>query len=697
MAYFNIRILGALAVASLLVSPAPASDDSIALENDSVLLQCDSANGAFARMLDKQSGIELAPPRELAENFRLNLLLPDGRTVAVFGKDQKLTASKRTEDGLALDWQGPLKDESGEEHKISVRMNVAADGNELSFDLHLENAAEAKVKEVLYPILGGLGKFGPPGKPADGTLWAPTSMPWVKKIDPGFAANFGYPNQLCMSFTCVESPSAGKSLYFAAHDEIARYKLYRFEERSKEIVGNKIQDVFACVQHHPFTQPGKSFDGSSVVLRVVDGNWRAGGKIYRAWFEKTFGISKPSDCWIRRESFFLFTMFGLPEGTICLRFKDIPQWAKAAKDHGINAVQISGWQHGGHDNGYPDYTPDPRFGTWQELEDGIKACHAMGMKVYFFVNYQPIMIGSDWYKRELEKYREWGSPNGELTWNTGWGMGTLSARMGNSKKMTWADPAFPQFRKIIVDQFAKLAEIGADGIHVDKMFPSNFDFNPDLPLGPDTAGWEGAILLSKEIVAACRKRNPDWAMSFECNWDRMAQFSGATWWVGNQRVTRSVFPENAETTMISSAYDYLGVNNLVRDGHIVMLAPKYFTAGIDYPPWEGLADYIKEVKRIRDGLQDAVFFGEVLGRDGVKLGDVPPGVEYTVFRNSSSGKRVCIFSNAKMENAKLSFQNFDGGTAAVVRVHAPHRETQNIQLPAELEIPAERIVFVEER
>jgi hypothetical protein len=66
-------------------------------------------------------------------------------------------------------------------------------------------------------------------------------------------------------------------------------------------------------------------------------------------------------------------------------------------------------------------------------------------------------------------------------------------------------------------------------------------------MSPDTAAWEGAIQLTKEIMRDCRQANPDWCMSFECNWDRMLQFGDATWWVGNQRITRKVFPENAET------------------------------------------------------------------------------------------------------------------------------------------------------
>ena len=213
----------------------------------------------------------------------------------------------------------------------------------MQFELHLDNGTNHKVKEVWYPLIGGLSKFGAVGKPADGVLWVPTSSPSTKKIELPFgSATFAYPGQANMSFTCVQSAAAKKSLYFASHDKIARYKAYHFEEHA----GDNAKDVFAYIQYHPFTPPGKSFDGSTVVLRVVDGDWRAAGRVYRAWFEKTFGICKPVECWIRRQSFFQFTMFKLPEGTINYRFKDIPQWAKDAKEHGINSVQISGWHAG---------------------------------------------------------------------------------------------------------------------------------------------------------------------------------------------------------------------------------------------------------------------------------------------------------------------------------------------------------------
>ena len=269
--------------------------------------------------------------------------------------------------------------------------------------------------------------------------------------------------------------------------------------------------------------------------------------------------------------------------------------------------------------------------------------------------------------------------------------------MGHPKLMTWADLGFPQYRKVIVDQFAHLAQIGGDGVHIDKMFPTAIDYNPDIPLPPDTSTWEGAILLSKEVLQECRKHNPDWAMSFECNWDRMLQFGGATWWVGNQLITRQIFPENAETMGLTQAYDYLAVNNAVRDGHVVMIAPMNFCRGMEWPPFQGLADYIKEVKRIRDGLQDTVFMGEPLGATRVTLRDMPgDGVQYGAFRNRATGRRVCILTNSRNEPRTFTFAGFEGAGGATARVHIPFAQAREVRLPAAITIPPERLVFIEE-
>ena len=452
--------------------------------------------------------------------------------------------------------------------------------------------------------------------------------------------------------------------------------------------------MLASVQFEPFTAAGKKFAGPPVVLRFHDGSWNDAGKIYREWFIKTFGIVRPSQSWIRRQSFVQDLMFMLPEGTINLTFKDIPRWAKDAHDHGIDAVLISGWNRGGHDNGYPYYEPDLRLGTYDDLKHGIEACHRMGMRVYFFANYQPAMVDSDWFKKELNQYvacREDGSYG-----TGGFGMGTLWARMGHPKKMTSLDPSFPAYREALLRQFLKLVEIGADGLHIDKMWPS-YDFNPHCDLSPDVAACEGPIQLSRQIVEESRKINPDFAMSFECNWDRMLEFGSAIWWTGNMSLTRSVFPEMIETRGITSPYDYLGVNNAVRSSQVALLGPYNYCRSIGWEPWKGLVSYIREVKRIQDSLSGIVFFGRALDSAQIQLGNDPsPFIEYNVYQNLKSNKRVCILTNSGSEEQSQVIQAFTGHTGGRVRIHTPFCEAKEATLPVSVPLPAERIVFIEE-
>ena len=92
----------ALLVASLSSSISHAGDAPIVLENKQVLLEVDPAFGTISRILDKSSGIDLAPAPTLAENFGLMLLMPDKKTASIMGKDQKLSGVSRVSDGLVL-------------------------------------------------------------------------------------------------------------------------------------------------------------------------------------------------------------------------------------------------------------------------------------------------------------------------------------------------------------------------------------------------------------------------------------------------------------------------------------------------------------------------------------------------------------------------------------------------------------------
>jgi hypothetical protein len=669
-----------------------ASDELGVLDNDHLRLEVDRAHGTIARIVDKPGEIQLAPVQELADSFRLVLRGADKTTKTIFGRDQRLSAFSERDNGFDLMWSGPLLDSDGRPHDILARMEVRLAGPALEFQLFVENHTECQVIQAWYPLIGGLSRFGRGPEVGEPCVMFPTSAPTIRKLAaPLDELTLAYPGQMNMSYSSVYNPRCNRALYFASHDTVARLKYYHvFAQPSP--AGN---EVFACIQHVPCTPPGQGFAGSPVVVRFHAGTWREAGPLYRDWFTRTFSLMDPARNWIRRQAFVQDTMFLLPEGTLNLTYHDIPRWAQDARDHGITAMLISGWHRGGHDNGYPHYEPDPRLGTYEDLRRALAECHSMGVRVYFFVNYQQAMIESQWFKDELHQYVEMREDGGYGA--CGWGMGTLWARMGNAKPMTWVDPSFPPYRDALLRHFLKLVEIGADGLHVDKMFPTPQNFNPRCTLSPDTSTWEGAIQLSRRLLDEARKVNPDFALSFECNWDRMLEFSNAIWWVGNMSFVRSVFPEMIETRAITSPYDYLGVNNAVRLSQVGLLGPLNYTRSVGWEPWRGLADYLCEVKRIQDELSDAVLYGQVLGHEGIELAAAPAEcVDYNVFRSATTGRRVCVLTNSDLEQRTQVVQTFPGTTSRRVRVHAPLQAPVESELPVKLIIPGERIVFVEE-
>ncbi len=127
-----------------------------------------------------------------------------------------------------------------------------------------------------------------------------------------------------------------------------------------------------------------------------------------------------------------------------------------------------------------------------------------------------------------------------------------------------------------------------------------------------------------------------------------------------------------------------------------MLGPLNFCRSVGWKPWEGLADYIKEVKRIQDSLRTPSTWAKCSATRECRCPATRPGVDYNVFRNISTGKRVCILTNSRMEPKKQAITGFEASPSGQARIHTPFQPARVVKLPAEIEVPAERIVFVEE-
>jgi hypothetical protein len=710
--------------------------NTLHLKNDRYSIEIDARQGTLRSLMDLQRGLELIAEPRLSESFRILLPLPGHECNYILGTGQKLTSIEETENGVKLFWKGPLHNAQGK-FDLDVTQRIELVDDEVQFRCEVRNGTKHQIAEVWYAFIAGMDGFGRTREQKLQTeVLVPTgNQAWTRNIFADFGNtrgqtlgcfgaehSFCYPGFMCMPWISLFNRKLNRAIYFAPHEESPRVKMIRFylDPGSGDLrpagnwprpgeTGDLPTGLTMNWVHVPYTKPGEIFTSAPVILRCHDGGWRESGAVYRSWFDRHYRAIAPGSTWIRRETAFVHTMFMLPEDNINLRFKDMPAWARAAKKYGIRHLMLAGWQIGGHDRGYPYYEPDPRLGTYAELKDGIEACHKMGMKVSFFVNCQPIDMTTEWYKKELHKYRIL-DPHGEQYYIVNyWGMGTLSARSKflTATPFTEANPAHPEYRRALIRYFKKLMEIGADGLHFDKFFQTPMDFNPRLQnTSPDRAHHEGLLLFMNELFAECRAINPDFCISHEGAWDRMLPYTETCWW-GVSDTLKSVFPQRTLILGVEQPYDYNKVNRAVLEGSHILIGAANYNRGMDYAPMKDLFRYIGEVTRIRQELFDIVSLGELLAMSqGIFKVDNPPvriprefaagHGQWSVFRDPHTGRRAIVLANFGDRPLCLNGVRFAERTGCATTLHQPFSKPRAIRFPATLELPAERVAFVVE-
>jgi len=395
------------------------------LEDERVRLIWDK-RGGIVSVTDKDMGAEMIASAEyIAQGFSLLLRQEDGSVQTVWAKDQDPPVMEISGPECRFVWSGPLKEGLDNSFDIDVTARYRLHGSTVSIILEVVNRSDVMVAEVRYPQIAGISKF----RPHDNSIAArlrplpsthaeiPVEIPFSPYVNQ-------YPGWMNMAFMTVVHEEMKQGFYLGAHDEIPRLKQWRFEEVTKQ----GVTDIAAWIVHHPHLRPGQRFTGCGCTLAFFEGDWIQGGQIYRSWFLQTWGLRSREEDWIRKKHFYQMIMMMLPEGNINYRFEDVPELARQGLEYGIDSLQLAGWQRGGHDNGYPYYEPDSRLGNWDDVAQAIRECHAMGVKVYFFVNIHTAMMDIEWYKNELHRYVSINVLD-EINWIAAWGMGTVGSRL----------------------------------------------------------------------------------------------------------------------------------------------------------------------------------------------------------------------------------------------------------------------------
>ncbi len=714
----SIYFLAAVVVSFFALS---ASAQIRTIETPVATLRLSEENCDLIGLHWKSPELEVIGEARLGENFRILIPQKDYEANYFNSRDQKVNEIDAIPGGVLCTYDALRNDR--ETLPVKVRYRIEAVDGQLHFSIAVDNPTDRKLAEVMYGIIGGQKGIGDrldtqsmiPG--ANNNL----SPVLFTRFRPGFGGgNFGipydavhytYPGEMSMGWMDIYNRKDGIGYYYANQDPVTRLMMLQVELRpfSK---GADIKDNWPAASELPPAEPvgltvgwvnmpylsHGTFTSGPVALQVHNGDWHQASGIYRAWFDRYFAVRRTPD-WLRKENAWQSIIIANGEDVIVHRFNELPQLAADAKKYGITTFEILGWDIGGIDRGYPQYTPDPRLGTPDEFRKALAEIRDLGVHPLIFSNVDVADTGTPLFQNELKQYAvdgEW-APDWTVL---GWGEGTMSARAGlTPSNMTLVSPAHPEFRKFEMDQYLELVRDGAEGFQLDKSGGSNkLDFNKLLTVSPDQSLVPGILETFKELLTAARAIRPDFSLAGETWSDRAMPYIDVSYMrmgdidIGSP-VLKYTFPEWTATIFGESPGDFNQMNNGMRYGFVWDLAPRHYNASVDEPLTRPLARYVSELIRIRKQYADLLF----LGRFNDTMGATVHGgayVRYSVFKPLEAGKsgEACVVVNFDTTPQTVTV-NLDGVSGSV-QVATPFHADRTANLPVQLTIPPHQLVVV---
>ena len=233
-----------------------------------------------------------------------------------------------------------------------------------------------------------------------------------------------------------------------------------------------------------------------MVVHFHRGTWREAARHYRAWFDEHVGRVTARRDGLAAHDAWQNTYLETPGGRIRFRFEDLPQLAADALDAGIDTVMIAGFHQGGLDTSYPRFAePSRRLGTAERARRRHRGLPRARRPGAALGNANQISVDAPGYEERYARFANL-RPDGEPHLPLGFGFDRLLGFMGVvTPRMLSGNMAHPEFRELLLEQWEALADLGADGIQIDKLIcgePFNLDFNPAVdghPMAAPIALW----------------------------------------------------------------------------------------------------------------------------------------------------------------------------------------------------------------
>lgn len=663
--------------------------DAFVIQNTNLRLKFDEFNGSLIGLTAIKTGWEIFNRPKLGLSFRLMVPMPDKRNNPVYGEKQSLSKVEKSSDGgsITFTWD-KITSEYGGSHDIRVVLTVSAIKAQMVFAISIENQSEYTVENVYCPYIGDIQH--------------PVADEWFKtflynyasaqewSLWPTYQNLFGYygtdyPTQFAGGVASSGAPmspycllrSAHQGLYAGVCESSSELVVWHTELRpgygssidsrvpqEDTIHGLDVSTRFAAV-HIPYILPGEFRALTPVAMEAYEGDWQKGVDIYKKWRSSWMQLPQ-IPFWAKEPHAWQQLHINSPEDELRIRFTDLVKIGEECARHGVKAIQLVGWNHGGQDQGNPSHDPDPRLGTFEELKEAIAKIQALGVKLVLFAKFTWADRATEWFRKDLKQLAI-KDPYGDYYLHKGYQYQTATQLMDiNTKRLIPMCFLSEEYLRICEEEFQKMLDLGADGILFDECLhhgPALLCFDRDHGHrygAPVYANDRKLVQNFKKLVGEGREflfsgeACYDWEMeAYHLSYHRSESKEHVP-------LSRYMLPEASFMTAVTGFDDRNMINQCLAYRYIISYEPYNFKGHLDDYPLT--VEYGKKMDALRAELREYFWDGEFRHECGatVLTEEGKSHHPYAVFisrKNGSSGVVINNYDEHKTITVQLQLED----------------------------------------
>ena len=663
---------------------------NITLSNNNLSLEIDQQKGALLRMQAAKTGWRILDRPHLGLSFRLLLpLSEERRNNPVHGEKQTCSSIVVDPDrkGITITWDN-LQSEYGGTHDIKLVATINLTDESVIWGMTIDNDSNCMIENIYYPYLGD--------------VQPPLSAKWLKTFLYNYATaqewslwptydnlrgyyGVDFPTQVSPTGPACGTPMSpfillrGKTqgLYVGACSPSSELVAWHTELRpgygnsinsqvpeTDNIAGKDISIRFAPV-HVSYIHPGERRALTPIMMQAFQGDWHMGVDIYKTWRNTWFQMPALPE-WTRQPQPWQQIHINSPEDELRIQFRELVNIGKECAEHGVKAIQLVGWNDGGQDQGNPSHDPDPRLGTFADLQQAIRNIQNQGVKVILFSKFT-------WADRATQRFRDElirlsaKDPYGDYYHYHGYQYQTITQLLDiNTKRLVPMCFLSEEYLQVCEDEFKKILDLGADGM----LFDECLHHSPALLCFDTSHGHRyGAPIyandreLIRRFIKLSNPVNSEFLYAGEACYDWELETYQLSYHRSEKRthipLSRYMLPEAALMTAVTGFNDRNMINQCLLYRYIISYEPFNFKGRLnDFPL---TLEYGKKMDALRTELREYFWDGVFQDTQGAKVTvNNRRHHPYTVYRNKKNGHYGIVIANYKEKrsiNARIKITN----------------------------------------